>query len=165
LERHLASQTQLIAELSTKVSLYESKIIQLGKELSIYRTKKNSSNSSLPPSQDPFRVKRTESLRERSGRQPGGQQGHEGYSLEQLMTPTEIITHEPCYCTACGEALSGIASEFIGSRQVIDIPPVKPIVTEHQIYGKRCHCGHLTKSAIHFSKLLSSIYICPLFYG
>jgi transposase len=39
-----------------------------------------------------------------------------------------------------------VASEFIGKRQVIDIPPVVPVVTEHQVYSKRCVCGHLTQS-------------------
>jgi transposase len=42
--------------------------------------------------------------------------------------------------------LSNIPSAFIGKSQVIDIPVIKPIVTEHQVYGKQCNCGHVTKS-------------------
>ncbi|MDR2764209.1 MAG: DUF6444 domain-containing protein, partial [Tannerella sp.] len=45
----------------------------LEEKLSRYEHPKNSSNSSTPPSQDPYRIKRTESLREKSGNKPGGQ--------------------------------------------------------------------------------------------
>jgi transposase len=139
LEAQLASQSQQIKELLAKITSLE-------QELSFYRTKKNSQNSSIPPSQDPYRVKRTESLREKSGRNPGGQPGHEGSCIEMSMEPTEIQIHEPSYCNCCGKDLSAFPSEFIGKHQVIDIPPVKPVVIEHQLYGKRCSCGHLTKS-------------------
>jgi hypothetical protein len=140
LESHVASQAQQISELLGKVAMLEC-------ELSSYRTKKNSRNSSIPPSQDPYRNKRTESLRVKSGLKPGGQPGHHGKGLEKSLEPTETVIHTPCYCTYCGDDLSGIQSEFIGSRQVVDIPPpVKPSVIEHHIYGKRCHCGHFTQS-------------------
>jgi transposase len=139
LEFQLASQAKLIDELSAK-------IIQLESELSQYRTKKNSSNSSIPPSHDPYRNKRTESLREQSNLKAGGQPGHAGSFLEKSLEPDEVVCHAPSYCKECGKDLSNIPTEFIGSRQVIDIPPIKPKVTEHQIYGKRCLCGHLTES-------------------
>jgi transposase len=32
---------------------------------------------------------------------------------------------------------------FVGKRQVIDIPPIEPIVSEHQVYSKQCGCGHI----------------------
>jgi transposase len=58
--------------------------------------------------------------------------------------PTEVVEHHPSFCQCCGKDLSEVFSRFLGKRQVIDIPPIKPIVTEHQIYGKRCCCGHIT---------------------
>jgi transposase len=127
------------------LSLLLGKISELERELSYYRNKKNSSNSSLPPSQDPFRAKRTESLRQSSGRNPGGQPGHNGNCLKMSLEPTEVIHHQPNYCTVCGKGLSECSTHFIGKRQVIDIPQVKPTVTEHQVYGIRCTCGHLTQ--------------------
>ncbi|OQX20422.1 MAG: hypothetical protein BWK75_04835 [Candidatus Altiarchaeales archaeon A3] len=43
-------------------------------------------NSSKPPSTDKGRVKIT-SLRESTGRSPGGQKGHNGITLEQVPNP------------------------------------------------------------------------------
>ena len=146
LESQLSSQSRLIDELLANQSFLESKIAALEKELSIYRIKKDSSISSIPPSQDPFRSKRTESLREKSGLKPGGQPGHDGSFLEMSTDPTEVVVHAPNYCTCCGHDLSNTLSEFIGKRQVIDIPVVVPTIVEHQVYGKRCICGHLTES-------------------
>ena len=57
LENQLASQSRLVVELSDQLSLLAEKNAILEKELSLYRNKKNSSNSSIAPSQDPFRVK------------------------------------------------------------------------------------------------------------
>jgi len=139
LEAQLELQAQLISKLLQKIEFLES-------ELLFYRTKKNSGNSSIPPSQDPYRIKRTESLRQKSARKPGGQPGHEGSCLEMTSEPTEIVEHHPNYCQCCGTDLSDVSSEFIGRRQVIDLPPITPIVREHQIYGKRCSCGHVTES-------------------
>jgi len=139
LERQLSWQALLIETLLEKISYLES-------ELSIYRTKKDSGNSSVPPSQDPYRPKRTESLRQRSGRKAGGQVGHEGSCLEMTLEPTEIVKHYPNYCRCCGRDLSDAVSRFIGRRQVIDIPPVKPIVREEQVYSRQCLCGHITES-------------------
>jgi len=146
LESLLTSQSQQIASQSQQINDLLGRISQLESELSRYRTKKNSSNSSIPPSHDPYRQKRTESLRTQSGLKPGGQPGHQGSCLEKSLEPTETVIHAPGYCTHCGQDLSSIPSEFIGSRQVIDTPPVNPTVTEHQIYGKRCPCGHLIES-------------------
>ena len=142
----MSSQSRLIEELSAKLSLLEAKNAMLEKELSFYRNRKNSSNSSVPPSQDPFRVRRTESLRQVTGRKPGGQPGHDGSFLEPVSEPDTTVLHQPDYCHCCGNDLSGVTSEFIGSRQVIDIPVVKSVVTEHHLYGKRCSCGHFTSS-------------------
>ena len=139
LNHRLEGVQQENLELKTKNAALE-------KELSLCHTKKNSSNSSIPPSQDPHRIKRTESLRMSSGRKPGAQLGHKGSCLESVLQPDETILHVPNYCKCCGNDLSLIDAEFTGKRQVVDIPPVRPVVVEHQIFSKRCKCGHITES-------------------
>lgn len=133
------------ASLRKDVEALKSHIAVLEEKLSKYEHPKNSSNSSIPPSQDPYRIKRTESLREKSGKHPGGQPGHPGHCLE-LSSPTETVDHHSVYCSVCGRDLSGVVPEFAGSRREIDIPPVVPVIREHRIYRKQCICGHIQES-------------------
>lgn len=105
---------------------------------------KNSGNSSKPPSTEIFPPKRTVSLRKASGRKPGGQPGHSGSTLKMVADPDVIDKRIPSYCKQCGTDLSDTPEEFIGKRQVIDIPPIVPVVTEQRIYGRICTCGHTT---------------------
>ena len=143
----VSDQSEQIFELTGQVSKLTQKIVDLEKELLRYKTpKKDSSNSSIPPSQDPFRIKQTSSLRAKSGKPQGGQIGHQGSTLEMSSSPDVTVKHEPEYCNRCGRILSDIPGELSGKRQVIDIPPILPVITEHQIYRKHCTCGHCTES-------------------
>jgi transposase len=165
-EHQLAMQSQLIDSLLAQVafleeenaflkkrnafledenSLLKSKLVEFEKKLSVYLIRKDSSNSSLPPSKDLIPVKRTSSLRVKSGLKPGGQPGHDGSFLEISATPDQTVIHIPNHCTNCNNDLSSVSSEFINKRQVIDIPLVKPFVTEHHIHGKVCSCGHYVR--------------------
>lgn len=59
--------------------------------------------------------------------------------------PGVIERRVPEYCNCCVSDLSGIAEELVCRRQVIDIPPIVPVVTEQQIYARTCTCGHTTQ--------------------
>jgi transposase len=48
----------------------------------------NSKNSGTPPSQDPYRAKKT---RVKTGKKPGAQKGHVGTTLEPVENPDEIV--------------------------------------------------------------------------
>ncbi len=102
---------------------------------------KNSKNSSKPPSGDGF-VKRTQSLRGKSGKQSGGQVGHPGQTLEWSETVDEIIEHRLEQCEGCGGSLSATVREQVFARQVHDIPEIDLRVTEHRVEVKCCEtCG------------------------
>ena len=115
----------------------------LEQELSFYKNRKNSGNSHMPPSVD--LVKGNQSLREKSGKKAGGQQGHEGSTLKFSATPDRIITHSPDYCQLCGDDLEQIVATPLTRRQVIDIPIPAAICTEHRTFTKTCSCGHVNK--------------------
>lgn len=126
-------------------------IESLEQELSVYKNRKNSGNSHIPPSVDLNKPKRNQSLREKSGKKAGGQQGHEGSTLTFSATPDKIIAYTPDQCGNCGpdsyrDDLASIEATMLTSRQVIDIPKPAPICTEHQIFAKTCTCGHITKA-------------------
>src|SRR5712692_7598368 len=58
---------------------------------------KDSHKSSLPPSSDRF-VRPPKSLRQKSGKKPGGQKGHRGHHLRQVETPDEVLVHPVICC-------------------------------------------------------------------
>jgi len=105
---------------------------------------KNSSNSSQPPSSDP--VPRTRSLRRSSGKKPGGQAGHRGFTRQPTDAPDLVQIQRPECCSGCGTAF---AETLVGTlaqrRQVIDLPPVQAVTTEYQSLSLTCpHCHKAT---------------------
>ena len=62
------------------------------------RLAQNSSNSSRPPSSDGLAKPAPKSLRRRSGRAPGGQNGHPGSTLRRVADADEAVRHEPAAC-------------------------------------------------------------------
>lgn len=102
--------------------------------------RKDSNNSSMPPSSDLHR--KTRSLRRASGLKPGGQPGHKGTTLEMTDNPDHIEPLVPAYCGICAKSLDVSRAELIGCRQMVDIPPIKAETTEYRSYGIPCDCGH-----------------------
>ena len=94
----------------------------------------NSTDSGKPPSSDGLskppagkqKRRRTGSLREKSGRKPGGQKGHEGETLRQVAEPDAITDHYPETCPNCGSGLTPEMSTGHGARQVFDLPEPRP---------------------------------------
>ena len=111
---------------------------------------KNSRNSSKPPSSDGLKKPETKpkpkSLREKSGRKPGGQKGRQGKTLWMVENPDYTITYTVNQCACCKCSLEEQAPERIERRQVFDIPVPKLEVTEHLSEVKICRCGHLNRA-------------------
>jgi transposase len=129
----------------SRIAQLEARIAELERQLGL-----NSGNSGKPPSSDGLKKKpvRVSSLRERSGKKPGGQKGHPGETLRQSETVDATINHFPKACAGCGEALSeAMATDHI-ARQVFDLPEPQPlIVTEHRAHSCRCAaCGTQTRA-------------------
>lgn len=133
---------EMLGHLMNRINELEKEVDYLKGRLSKYETPKNSSNSNKPPSSDFPKVPKTQSLRETSGKKPGGQPGHKGTTLKMSNNPDVILNHSPNNCICCGEDLTGYEAQLAGRRQVIDIPPIKPVITEHDVYKIRCRCGH-----------------------
>ncbi len=103
---------------------------------------KNSRNSSKPPSSDGLNKPNPKSLRKPSGKKSGGQKGHTGARLERVETPDHTIIHPVSNCQDCGHSLKQVPVASHRSRQVIDLPPLKLEVIEHQVEHKVCpDCG------------------------
>ena len=65
------------------------------------RLGQNSRNSSRPPSKDEVGSPKPKSLRQKSERKPGGQEGHPGAHMAVPHEPDEIRQHLPSKCLSC----------------------------------------------------------------
>lgn len=114
-----------------------------GIEERVARFEKSSQTSSKPPSQDQNQPKRNQSLREKSDRKPGGQKGHPGSTRIWVEEPDKIESCLPePQCKGCGQVLDRSHSRILERRQEVEIPEIKPIVTEYQRIEIKCSCGH-----------------------
>jgi hypothetical protein len=104
----------------------------------------HSQNSHRPPSSDGPR-KPARSQRAPSGKRPGGQPGHPGQTLAMTALPDQVVAHQPAHCAGCGADLAGVAAASVQRRQVVDLPPLRLVVTEHRAATVCCpHCQRLT---------------------
>jgi transposase len=136
--------TRCLQELEAELERREGQAVEL---------RRDSHNSSLPPALDPPGVKahnavrRTRSLRRRTGRKVGGQVGHRGATLVRVAAPDRVVTHAPQSCRRCAAALSDGVVMAVERRQVFELPPVQVEVTEHRAETRRCAaCGERTKA-------------------
>src|SRR5947209_9094794 len=118
-----AALREQVALLSERISVLEAQLA------------KDSHNSHLPPSSDRF-VRQPKSLRKKSGKSPGGQSGHAGNTLKLSETPDQVIVHPVDHCQHCQHDLREVASLQVERRQVIDLPPKRVRVIEHQTQQK-----------------------------
>jgi transposase len=133
-----------LAEVSEALLQMTQRVAELEARLS-----KDSHNSHLPPSSDRFvRQKKTRSQRKRSGKKPGGQQGHDGHHLAFSASPSEIVVHPVEVCSRCQADLRAVAVRAIERRQIVDVPPAHLHITEHQAERKCCpHCHAETQAS------------------
>jgi len=61
---------------------------------------------------------------------------------------SSIIEHYPEQCPSCGEALSGCDTNPY-RHQIVEIPPINPIVIEHRLHQLTCSsCGTKTRASL-----------------
>jgi transposase len=130
-----------IRALEARVTTLEGMMQALQEQLN-----QTSRNSSRPPSSDPLRSERP--CRPRSTRRRGGQPGHPGHTrtLVPVDEVDEVVVIKPEQCTHCQAPLSG-DDPTPWRHQVIEIPPIKPVVTEYQWHQLVCAaCGEVSRA-------------------
>jgi transposase len=135
----LLAQVAVIAELREQVAELQAQVADLAA-----RVKQNSKNSSKPPSSDGLARPAPKSLRKKTGRGPGRPEGQPGATMQLTDHPDHVVRHEPSCCAGCAGVLARTAEAGVIRRQVTEIPPVRPEVTEHRLIGRRCGCGTVT---------------------
>jgi len=112
---------------------------------------KTPENSSLPPSRG-FKADRAARRRAtKAAGEPAAKRGpkfgHRGVSRSRVASAAvdQIVVCRPQQCGACGRPLRETGGKIVGRQQVVELPPIKPLVLELQRVRVRCrHCGHGT---------------------
>ncbi len=110
------------------------------------RLGQNSTNCNKPPSSDGPAVKRRPP---RPHGQPpkGGQHGHPRHT-SPLLPPDHTEHLRPTQCRRCGHALRGDDPQPL-VHQVLELPPIRPVVTEYRRHRPRCpRCRTTTCAAL-----------------
>ncbi len=107
----------------------------------IDRPPKTPTNSSMPPSQG-------RKANRRRGRVGGGAKpGHTGKSRTKVEADV-VVALRVEVCAQCGAEVSQARQRVVGSSQVVEIPPVQPVVIEAQRCAVDCPvCGHTQAAA------------------
>ena len=131
----LQAQKEEIEQLRLQLTALASELVQLRERIG-----RSSRNSSQPPSSDGPGFKPPE-RRKGSGRKRGGQPGHSGSGPELLPIERvdEVVEHHPDACRHCGTLLQGEDPAPV-RHQVIEIPPITPLVIEHRLHRLECPC-------------------------
>src|SRR6266571_6504401 len=137
-----------LEQLRQENSALREQVALLSERISVLEAEraKDSHNSHLPPSSDRF-GRQPKSLRKRSGKKPGGQAGHPGSTLLLSPTPDQVLVHVVDWCQHCQRDLREVESLQVERRQVLDLPPKRVVVIEHQAQAKCCPACHEISSA------------------
>src|SRR5262245_14720349 len=134
-----AAITALIRQYEQRLQTLQHRMEDLEQRLG-----QNSTNSSRPPPTDAPTVKRRP-LQPPSGLKKGAQRGHP-LQLRPLLPPDRTVPCKPASCRRCGRPLHGDDPEPL-RRQVIELPPPRPDVTEYQLHRLACRCCGITTCA------------------
>jgi transposase len=137
----IGRQQAELAEREAAIERRDEKIRALEEELLLFRRPaKTPENSSVPPSRGQ-KANRVAGRR----RKRGPKRGHIGASRVR-STPDIVIECRPSACGGCGEALPQAGGRRVGRSQVVELPPVTPVVLEGWQYAVTCgHCGVETR--------------------
>ena len=129
--------------LRAQLAALQATVEQLQKQLAAAR--KDSSNSSKPPSSDIVKPPKPPLPPGQERRQPGGQPGHAAHQRE--LFPPEMLTSTPTdyvlnACPTCGGHLEVIDAEPTLVVQQVDITAPPLAIHEHRSHPGWCaHCG------------------------
>lgn len=125
-------KVEVILRLQQSLAALEARVIEL--EAQLKRPRKTSKNSSLPASRQP-----KANTANQPGKKRGPKPGHPGKSRPR-STPDVTLECRLETCPSCGAKVSMGLHQEAGRSQVIEIPPIDPVVIEAVSYDVQCPC-------------------------
>jgi transposase len=144
----------VLLALSARLEAQDAQLVALAERVEELeqQPKRDSRNSSLPPSHDPpWLGKRGRSRG--TGRKAGAQPGHPGHgrSLFPIERVTDVVDHWPERCS-CGHVFGEEEREPAGvpaRHQVPELPPLAVEISEHRLQRLRCpYCGRTVRAEL-----------------
>ena len=139
-DARIAELEQLLGRALERIKVLEAEVAELRARLG-----QNSKNSSKPPSSDGPGVPKPKA--KVTGTKRGGQPGHEG--AERRALPVDKVVHyRPKRCRRCSHRLVGDDADP-KRFQVVELPDIKPLVTEHRAHALTCPaCRTVTEASL-----------------
>ena len=157
----IKKQNETISKQQDIIKKLEERIKELEEQLH-----KNSHNSSKPPSSDGYNKPLPKSLRNKSGKKPGGQKGHKGSNIE-IGRPDKIEMHYPEECLCCQNRDNCQKLSRCDTYYEVDIS-IKKEVTQHNMMQCCCNGKYTaasrpdgTKGSILYGNKIKSL-VCVL---
>ena len=130
-QARILQQQGLSEQLQARVAELEEQIKRL------LQPPKDSSNSSIPPS----KTQKPNRSQSKPKKKRGPKPGHRGRSRKR-QEPDVTLECRPAQCLQCGADLDDTPAKLVGTNQVVELPPVKPLVIEARRYQVTCPvCG------------------------
>jgi transposase len=151
LEWHLTPETVRQYILALERALFDTQKQLQSHEVRIEKlevqTRKDSTNSSKPPSSDsPF--KRPERKGPKSKRAKGGQKGHKAHQ-QQMLAPTWVENLLPERCTCGCQDFTGQHLHPFHTHQHIELPPIHLDIARYVLNQCKCpRCGKTVKAQL-----------------
>jgi transposase len=153
-----AALIQLVRDLQAALAAALARIADLEQALSTASTAtpaaapprppvKTPENSSVPPAKAWKRQRRAAPSADQPAAKRGPKPGHRGVSRSRVASSAVdvVLACRPERCEHCGAALPAQGGKVVGRKQVVELPPVRPLVYEARRVRVRCrHCQHPT---------------------
>jgi len=136
-----AELVELVLQLQAANEQLQARVTEL--EARLTRPRKTPANSSVPPAKayKPNRQPPADSPRKR-----GPKVGHPGTTRPRAVPDLEIAAQVE-HCARCGQDLTTAEQQVVERRQVVEIPPVHPVVIEAAVYQVTCPgCGQVHRA-------------------
>lgn len=113
------------------------------------RTKKTSKNSSIPPSQGFKASVEPKPESEEQSISRSASVGRKGGGRPLSEHPDQIVKAYVQQCRECGVTLSPDIQHLMQRYDKVEIPPIRPVVTQVERYGCKCpQCGQAQLGAV-----------------
>jgi hypothetical protein len=125
-----AALIQLVRELQTALAAALARVAKLEQRLAAAPPTKTAENASVPPAKPWKRQRRAARVDGAPAPKRGPKPGHRGVSRSRVSSARVdvVLPCRPVTCAHCGDALPAHGGKVVGRRQVIELPPVRPLV-------------------------------------